>query len=57
MNPDEISKHFGAEALDMLYECIMENPVHVLADWILSLHTEQQIAEWVGQLRQDEMEG
>ena len=57
MNPEEIKKHFGAERLDMLYDCIMENPVHDLADWILSLHTEQQIAEWIIQLEQDRVEG
>ena len=57
MNPDEIRKHFGAERLDMLYDCIMDRAVHDLADWILSLHTEQQIAEWIIQLEQDRAEG
>ena len=57
MNPDEIRKHFGAERLDMLYDCIMDRAVHDLADWILSLHTEQQIAEWIFQLEQDRVEG
>ena len=57
MNPDEIRKHFGAERLDMLYDCIMDRAVHDLADWILSLHTEQQIAEWIIQLEQDRVEG
>ena len=57
MNPEEIKKHFGAERLNMLYDCIMDRAVHDLADWILSLHTEQQIAEWVMQLEQDRAEG
>ena len=57
MNPDEIKKHFGAERLAMLYDCIMDRTMHDLADWILSLHTEQQIAEWVMQLEQDRAEG
>ena len=57
MTPEEIKKHFGAERLDMLYDCIMDRAVHDLADWILSLHTEQQIAEWIIQLEQDRAEG
>ena len=57
MTPEEIKKHFGAERLTMLYDCIMQNPVYELADWILSLHTEQQIAEWIMQLEQDRVEG
>ena len=57
MTPEEIKKHFGAERLNMLYDCIMDRAVHDLADWILSLHTEQQIAEWIIHLEQDRAEG
>ena len=57
MNPEEIKKHFGAERLDMLYDCIMDRTMYDLADWLLSLHTEQQIAEWIIQLEQDRAEG
>ena len=57
MNPEEIKKHFGAERLNMLYDCIMDRAVHDLADWILLLHTEQQIAEWIIQLEEDRAEG
>ena len=57
MNPDEIRRHFGIERLNMLYDCILQNPAHELANWILSLHTEQQIAEWIIQLEQDRAEG
>ena len=57
MNPDEIVKHFGKERLDMLYDCIMDRTMYDLADWLLSLHTEQQIAEWIFQLEQDRVEG
>lgn len=53
MTPDEIKKHFGEDALNMLYDCLLENPIHGLADWILALHTEQQIGEWITQLRSD----
>jgi hypothetical protein len=47
MTPEEIKKHFGEDALDMLYDNIMENAVHNLADWILLLHTEEQIGKWI----------
>lgn len=57
MTPDEIVKHFGKERLDMLYDCIMDRTMYDLADWLLSLHTEQQIAEWIFQLEQDRVEG
>ena len=56
MTPEEIIKHFGREALDKLYDCILQNPVHALADWILSYQSEKEIAQWVTQLRQDEEE-
>ena len=56
MTPEEIKKHFGADALNMLYDCILESPVHELADWILSYHEEKEIARWISDLKQD-MEG
>ena len=56
MTPEEIKKHFGAEALDMLYDCILDRAVHELADWILSYHEEKEIARWISDLKQD-MEG
>lgn len=54
MTPEEIKKHFGKEALDMLYDCILESPVHELADWILSYHEEKEIARWISDLKADE---
>ena len=57
MNPDEIRRHFGIERLNMLYDYILQNPAHELANWILSLHDEKQIAEWIIQLEQDRAEG
>ena len=54
MTPEEIKKHFGEDALDMLYDNIMENAVHSLADWILLLHTDEQIGKWVVGLRADQ---
>jgi hypothetical protein len=56
MNPDDIKKHFGEDALNMLYDCILENPVHYLADWILSYHSEQEIGAWILNLREEENE-
>jgi len=56
MTPEEIEKHFGIEALDMLYDILLDCPQHKLADWILSYHTEQEIGEWIRTLKEDEEE-
>jgi hypothetical protein len=56
MTPAEIKHHFGEEALDMLYDRILEDPVHVLADWILSFYTEEQIGKWVMALKGEDDE-
>jgi hypothetical protein len=53
MTPEEIKNHFGAEALEMLYDCILQNPVHELADWILMFHTSEQIGAWINTLKDD----
>ena len=53
MSPEEIKNHFGKEALDMLYDCILESPEHELADWILSYQTETEITRWISDLKQD----
>jgi len=47
MTPEQIERMFGKEALEMLYDCLLQNPVHDLADWILSYHDEQQIGDWI----------
>lgn len=54
MTPDEISNRFGTSALDKLYDSILQNPVHALADWVLSLHTQKEIEVWVEQLTEGE---
>lgn len=54
MTPEEIKKHFGKEALDMLYDSLLDRPVHELADWILAYQTENEIARWIAELRADE---
>jgi len=56
MTPEEIKKHFGEDALNMLYDCLLQNPVHELADWILSYHDEQQIGDWIFGLKADQEE-
>jgi hypothetical protein len=56
MTPEEIKTRFGQPALDMLYDCILQNPVHELADWIISHHTEAQIVDWIYKLKADEKE-
>ena len=56
MTPEEIEKHFVKEALEMLYDCLLQNPVHELADWILSYHTGEQIGAWIRTLKEDEEE-
>ena len=54
MTPEEIKKHFGEDSLNLLYDCILQNPVHELADWILELTPEKDIATWIGDLKADE---
>ena len=56
MTPEEIKQHFGEDALNKLYDVLLDRPVHALADWILSYQSEKEIAQWVMQLRQDEIE-
>ncbi len=53
MTPEQIERMFGKEALEMLYDCLLQNPVHGLADWILSYHDEQQIGDWIVGLKSD----
>jgi hypothetical protein len=56
MTPEEIEKHFGKESLEMLYDCVLQNPAYALADWIFSLMPEKEIAEWINQLKADREE-
>jgi hypothetical protein len=53
MTPEEIEARYGKEALDRLYDCLLQNPVHDLADWILTFYDEQ-IDAWIKQLKADE---
>ena len=54
MTPEEIEKHFGKEALESLYDCILQNTTYALADWILELMSEKDIATWITDLKTDE---
>ena len=56
MTPEEIEKHFGKKSLEMLYDCVLQNPVHELADWIFMFHTAEQIGAWINQLKADQEE-
>jgi hypothetical protein len=56
MTPEEIQARFGKEALEMLYDCLLQNPVHELANWILAYHTSEQIDAWINTLKADEEE-
>jgi hypothetical protein len=56
MTPENIKRMFGEDSLNMLYDCLLQNPVHELADWILSYHDEQQIGDWIFGLKADEEE-
>ena len=54
MTPDEIKKHFGEEALNMLYDDMLQNPKHELVNWILEQTDEAKIATWITDLKADE---
>lgn len=56
MTPENIKAMFGEDSLNMLYDCLLQNPVHVLADWILSYHDEQQIGDWIFGLKANQEE-
>ena len=53
MTPKEIEERFGKEALNTLYDRLLDIPVHELVDWILAYQTEQEIAEWVSEIKAD----
>ena len=57
MTPEEITKHFGKDALNKLYDVILDRPVHELADWVLLYQSEQEIGKWLLDLKEDEEEG
>jgi len=54
MTPEEITKHFGKDALNKLYDVILDRPVHELADWVLLYQSEQEIGKWLLDLKEDE---
>ena len=53
MTPQEIKDKFGEDALNMLYDDMLQNPKHELVDWVFELTDEAEIAEWVADLKQD----
>ena len=50
MTPSEISNRFGSDALDKLYDNMLQTPAHVLVDWVLWYLSEEEIRVWVEQL-------
>ena len=56
MTPEEIEERYGKDVLNMLYDRLLDRPVHELADWILSYHDEQQIGDWIFGLKADQEE-
>jgi hypothetical protein len=54
MTPEEIEERYGKDALNMMYDCLLQNTVHGLADWVLSMYSEQDIDAWIKQLKADE---
>jgi ribosomal protein S27AE len=55
MMPAEIVQHFGKDALKQLRDVIMDRPIHEIADWVLMYQSEEDIANWLVDLRQDEI--
>ena len=53
MTPEDIKKKYGQEALEMLYDDLLACAVHDLADAILGYKTEQEISEWIKELKDD----
>jgi hypothetical protein len=53
MTPEDIQKKYGEEALEMLYDDLLDCAVHDLADAILGYKTEQEISEWIKELKAD----
>lgn len=56
MTPEEIEKHFGKDSLDMIYDVLLQNPVHELADWILTFYSDEEIGKWINELKADQEE-
>ena len=56
MTPEEIEEKFGVDALNKLYDVILDRAVYDLADEILMYHSEEDIKEWLKILAEDELE-
>ena len=41
MTPEEIEARYGKDSLDMIYDVLLQNPVHELADWILTFYSDE----------------
>ena len=54
MTPEDIAKQFGDETLMRLYDQIFNRPIHVLADWILSMYSPADIQQWIDDMKTDD---
>ena len=56
MTPEEIEERYGKDVLNMLYDRLLDRPVHELADWILALYSDEEVDTWVKDLKADREE-
>jgi len=56
MQPNEIKEVFGKEALEDLYDVIMDRHIQDIADWVLMFYGEEEIGKWIATLREDKAE-
>jgi hypothetical protein len=56
MTPEEIEERYGKDVLNMIYDGLVNRPVHELADWILALYSDEEVDTWVKYLKAREEE-
>ena len=54
MTPEEIEARYGKEALERLFDDMLQNPKHELVSWVLELTSDEEIDEWIADLQSDE---
>jgi hypothetical protein len=40
----------------MIYDVLLQNPVHELADWILTFYSDEEVGKWINELKADQEE-
>ena len=56
MTPENIKAMFGEDSLNMIYDVLLQNPVHELADWILTFYSDEEVGKWINELKADQEE-